>query len=142
MRIVLAGVVCWGLYLALVGRNPAQASAPQAAPDYFSFVKAMPYTEAAPAPQVKALPPALLEVEAKVGKLRAGGASADDVYRVRAQALPAATVAQLTEMEQAEAAWRQRAAAAHADAGTLSTFTVQEKAQLEQYAETQRPQLR
>ncbi|MES2128914.1 MAG: lipase secretion chaperone [Pseudomonadota bacterium] len=134
--------MCWGLYLALVGRNPAHASAPAATPDYYSFVKAMPETKVVPAPQAVAAPPALLEVEAKVGKLRAGGGNADEVYRVRAQALPAATVARLVEMEEAEVAWRRRVDAYHADPGIVSTFTAQEKAQLELYAETQRPQLR
>ncbi len=72
---------------------------------------AVPVTPITPmAPVTQSSPPALslYEVEKQVHALRARGASDNEIYRVRAQALTARTVAELEEREQAEAAWLRR----------------------------------
>ncbi|PWF48772.1 lipase secretion chaperone [Massilia glaciei] len=63
---------------------------------------------AAPLAPKPAAAASLFSVESGVGALRAGGAGEDAVYRLRAAALPARTIAMLTEREQAESAWAQR----------------------------------
>jgi hypothetical protein len=58
-------------------------------------------------------------VELAVQRARAAGAGEDEVYRLRAEALPAQTIAMLTEREQAEQQWMRRIAAWHAERAKL-----------------------
>ncbi len=102
-----AGACLALLGLALSGRESAVVPAPAVRSPPASFAAPPALVVRAPAPGAKAAP-TLHEVEARVAALRAGGAGPDDIYRVRALALPARTVAQLEEREQAEQAWSRR----------------------------------
>ncbi len=79
-----------------------QGSAPMLAPVVAAAGNA---PEATPAP---APAPTLYSVEQAVAQARARGASDDEVYRIRSKGLPAQTIAQLAEREQAEKVWAQR----------------------------------
>lgn len=83
------------------------------------------------APLARPAPPTLHETEARVRALRARGAGEDEVYRVRAQALPARTVAELMEREQAERAWEERLTAYRA--GRAQQLNEAEREQLRAY---------
>lgn len=96
----------------------------------------------------------LYAVETKVRGARAGGAGEDEVYRLRAAALPAQTIAQITERELAEQqwlrrvdAWRaERARLAQRDTAALAAlrerrFSADEQAQLDAYERSDTPQL-
>ena len=53
---------------------------------------------------------AVVRVEQRASDMRAKGASDDDVYRMRAQALDAPAAGRLAELDQEEAAWKRRIA--------------------------------
>jgi len=93
----------------------------RAEPDLFSFVKPMPGAMAdmplaagpaqsveKPLPGEASAPDLLVHTEQAVRQARARGASEDDIYRLRAAGLSAATATQLADMEREEAAWQAR----------------------------------
>lgn len=96
-------------------------------PDLFSFVRALPVdtgepaaremgrTDTAaqtPAPEAAAVQAAnAFQTEDAVRRMRAQGASDDEVYRTRAAALGAENAATLARLDQEEALWQQRVAA-------------------------------
>lgn len=96
----------------------APATAQGASPRH---VKAVPRSTgiATPIPTGAAAQPSLHAVELAVQRLRAAGAGEDEVYRLRAGALPARTIAILTEREQAEQQWMRRIAAWRAERAKL-----------------------
>ena len=160
MRKVNAGRTAWGVALAacllLAATQTPSGEAPQV-PGKPAQVGARP-VQAVPAAAVEpvAAKPVqasdkLHAVEMAVQKARAAGAGEDEAYRLRAAALPAATIAMLTEREQAEKHWLRRveawrAAAAglnHADAAALRErlFSADEQARLGAYEPGDSPQL-
>ena len=80
------------------------------------------------------LPPALREardaplqiikLEESVEKMRANGASEDDIYRMRAAALSPEAAARFAEVDQEEAAWKSRITAYLAERNKLMSNTV------------------
>lgn len=90
-----------------------------------------------------AAPRQLHEVEAQVRALRDNGASADEVYRVRALALPARTVAELDERERAEQAWMRRVAIYQGERDRLGQLDEARLATLraKHFSDTERQQL-
>ena len=82
-------------------------------------------------------------VELAVHKARADGAGEDEAYRLRAAALPARTIAELTEREQAERQWLQRMQAWRAERALLNPgdqqalrtrlFSAEEQTRLDAY---------
>lgn len=75
---------------------------PAAAPSNGTPAQAPP--SAVPTPQQS-----LYQAESAVRKARLAGASENEVYRIRAAALPAQTIALLSEREQAESQWKEQA---------------------------------
>jgi hypothetical protein len=103
----------------------------------------------APAPEN-----ALYTVETKVRNARAAGAGDDEVYRLRAGALSAQTIAQITERELAEQQWLHRVDAWRAERARLNPgdtaalaalrerrFSADEQAQVDAYERSSTPQL-
>lgn len=71
---------------------------------------ALPGATPALAPPVPVPSPrqSLYQVESAVRKARLAGANENEVYRIRALALPAQTIALLSEREQAESQWKEQ----------------------------------
>jgi len=144
------------LYLATAADPGATPHAPAAPPE---ARVASPPPEMVPPRAASPSAPAANEqplhaVESAVRRVRAGGGGEDEVYRLRAEALPARTIAMLTEREQAEQrwmgrieAWRaERAKLDPADAAALQAlrarlFSADEHARLEAYETTDVPRL-
>jgi hypothetical protein len=132
---------------------------PATGKDLFSFVRALPSDNAVipepvrqeinvepPAPEAAAIQAAnAFQTEDAIRRMRAQGASDDEVYRARAAAMGAENAATLARMEQEEAQWQQRVAAylaqrsaSAADAAMLQAlrdrlFTTDEQARLAAY---------
>ncbi|WP_420473913.1 lipase secretion chaperone [Noviherbaspirillum sp. ST9] len=143
-------------------RNGEDEPAQQAAsPDLFSFVRALP-ADAGNQPARESSPPVVtvelpqpepaavqagnaFQTEAAVRRMRAQGASEDEVYRARAAAMGAESAATLARLDQEEALWQQRVAtylaqrqASAADPATLQAlrdrlFTAEEQGRLAAY---------
>ncbi|GAB3552192.1 hypothetical protein GCM10027343_37400 [Noviherbaspirillum agri] len=73
----------------------------------------------------KPSPSDIAAVEQSVQQMRARGASEDEVYRARAQALSAETAARLASMEGEESAWQARVNAYIAERNALTGSTLQ-----------------
>lgn len=156
--IAATAVACAAFLLQGGEDGPAEQAA---GPDLFPFVRALPpdSTEHAaretvrqdsiaksPAPEPAAVLAAnAFQIEDAVRRMRAQGASDDEVYRARAAAIGAESAATLARLDQAEAQWQQRVAAylsqrpaSAADPVMLQAlkdrlFTVEEQARLAAY---------
>jgi len=91
------------------GASPRHIAALPQVPDAAMPRQAAPAANQAP----------LHAVEMAVQRARAGGAGEDEVYRLRSRALPAQTIAMLTEREQAEQQWTLRVDAWRAERAKL-----------------------
>lgn len=153
---LLAGCVILG-----AGLPTAPAGAP-VAPAEKRGVLLLPENAAARTANVAAARPAapashrqpLHAVESAVRLARDAGAGEDEVYRLRAGALPAQTIAMLTEREQAEQLWMRRIATWHAQRAKLDPgdgaalqalrtrmFNAEEQTRLDAYEPTAAPRL-
>lgn len=68
-------------------------------------------------------PLAVIKLEESVAKMRADGASEDDIYRMRAAALSPEAAARFAEVDQEEAAWKKRIASYLAERSKLMSNT-------------------
>jgi hypothetical protein len=115
-------------FFSLSGDEPPPAPRP-AEPELFPFLKPMDavaaetaFAHPAPAieeekatgpgrpvhPPLAEAPDKVLAVEREASRMRAQGASEDEIYRMRAGALSAETASRIADMERAEIAWRLR----------------------------------
>lgn len=115
-----------------------------AAPDLFAFVQPLPQAaqDAEKLPEaeeqsestavIASVPPEAIaaadafRTEEAVRRMRAQGASDDEVYRARAAAMSAEKAAALASLDYNEHMWNQRVAAYQAQRGALDAYTVQE----------------
>ncbi len=129
--VMLAGATLVGIAILAGWPRPRHADpAPQAAaePDLFPFL-----TPAADAPtqvevrrdiaavavETPSAPARLAAAQKAAQSLRAQGATEDEVYRMRAAALPAGDADRLAALDRAEAAWQARVRAYLVEAGNL-----------------------
>lgn len=128
------------------GAVSAQAVAPLPAPEAVLPARRNQAPHAARSPAAASMAARIAATEAAVQQARRQGQGEQEVYRLRATQLPAAEVAALNQLDEAEAAWnrrvedfRQRCAAQ--DDCSAAGFTPQEQAMLAHYKSAAGPRL-